>query len=108
MPRTRKTGLNLRTAVVLMRFGDKFNAPMPFRHAYMHLVGAVMKSGILWLETSDPQTLDLIQMVDITNAAEEFQSGLKTVDNAENYQVADNSLTQATRALKLRDFHAKC
>ena len=39
-------------------------------------------------------------MVDITNAAEDFQSGLKMVHNAEIYKMADNILIQAARALK--------
>lgn len=100
MPRSGNTGLNFQTAVVLMRFGHKYNAPVLFGDAYMHLVNAVRKSGVLWLETSDMKTLDLLQIVDITNAAEEFQSGLKMVDNTEFYKMADNTLIQAARSLK--------
>lgn len=83
-----------------MRFGHKYNAPILFSNAYMRLVDAVRKSGVLWLETSDPKTLDLLQMVDTTNAAEDFQSGLKMVDNTEFYKMADNTLIQAARSLK--------
>ena len=100
MPRPGKAGLSFKTALVLLRFGHKYNAPIPFGDAYMHPVNAVSKSGILWLETSDSQTLDLVQMVDITNAAEEFQSGLRMVDNTEIYKTADNISIQAARALK--------
>lgn len=100
LPRPGRTGLDFKSAIVLMRFGHKYNAPIPFGDAYMRLVEAGSKSGVLWLETPDPQVLDLVQMVDITNAAEEFQSGLKMVDNAGIYKMADNRLIQAASDLR--------
>ena len=72
-----------------MRFGHKYNAPTLFGVAYTHLRDGVSTFGIPWLETQDPKTLDLCKMVDISHAAEEFQAGLKMVDNAEVYAGED-------------------
>ena len=63
-------------------WSHKYNAPIPLGYACLCLVIDVCKYAILWLEITDPQTLDLVQMVhpDITRGWLRGRRGLQESD----------------------------